>query len=496
MAIRVTHVQVEVLLTGPTLAEMVSNLTYAHDYNAGDLAFVAAYDVETGLTLEGPVGSGAYYLAGFVQSDAPLVQGNHDIEALLQQENAVGSGKYTLNVYAQSDMTGDAHYALNAFVTLDGQHYGRYDLNAYEAEDQVFHSQYDLDAYLIATGYMNGVYGVDVYTDLLMQLVSAYDLLSFEQVDAPGGLGTYDLNAWELREQATIATYALNVFQASTGYLDTQSAIDAFAALEQRYGVSYDLNALMSLTGFGDASYAIDVLTSQQMQLIAGYDLLVYEVFNGLADATYALNAYQAADGFTDGQYGISVFVGLTGYGDASYLLDALTAQTGSFDGTYLLDTFQELYTWVINQNTGAPARYENYDFDAFAVIGQNYLGARGDGIYLLDGDDDEGAEIDAIATTANTDLEEAKLKRVTGAYLGVQASGQVHLTLRTDQDQESGPYRLRQSPDTQTTERAKFRRGIRTRYVQVDMENTDGEDVKIDTLELEASVVSRRLKK
>jgi len=496
MAIRVTHVQVEVLLTGPTLAQMSTNSEYAHDYDAGDMAFTSAYDVETGLTLEGTGGSGVYFLAGFEQFDGPAFQGNHEIEAYLEQEGTVGSGKYTLNVFVQSDMAGEATYALNAFVTLTGEHYGRYDLNTYEAEDQVFQSQYDLDAYLIATGYMQGAYDVDVYADLLMQLVSSYDILSYEQVDAPVGLSAYDLNAWELREQASITTYALNVFQASTGYLDSQSAINAFAALEQRYGIHYDLQALLELNAFADASYAIEVLTSEQMQFIAGYDLLVYEIFNGLHDATYALNAYQAADGFTDGQYGMSVFVGLTGYSDAAYLLEALVAQTGSFNGTYLLDTFQELYTWVINQNTGAPARYENYDFDAFAVIGQNYLGARGDGIYLLDGDDDEGTEIDAIATTANTDLEESKLKRVTGAYLGVQASGQVHLTLRTDQGQETGPYRLRQSPDTQTTERAKFRRGIRTRYVQADMENTGGEDVRIDTLELEASVVSRRLKK
>jgi hypothetical protein len=496
MAIRVTHVQVEVLLTGPTMAQMASTSAYDHDYEAGDMAFVTQYNIETGLTLEGPVGGGAYFLAGFVQHDGPAFQGSHSLEAYLQQENAIGSAKYTLNVYTGETGAPGATYALNAFVVLDDVRGMRYDLNAYEAENQVFQTQYDLDAYLIANGLMNGAYSVDVYTDLLMQLVSSYDILSFEQVDAPVGLGTYDLNAWELREQASIATYALNVFKASTGYLDTESAIEAFVALEKKYGVHYDLNAFASLTGFSDTSYAVEVLTSAQMKFITAYDLLVYEMFDGLHDSVYALNAYQAADGFTDGQYGISVFVGSTGYADSSYLLEALVAQTGAFDGTYLLDTFQELYTWVINQNTGAPARYENYDFDAFAVIGQNYLGARGDGIYLLDGDDDEGTEIDAIATTANTDLEESKLKRVTGAYLGVQSSGQVHLTLRTDQNQESGPYRLRQSPDTQTTERAKFRRGIRTRYVQVDMEDTDGEDVKIDTLELEASVVTRRLKK
>jgi hypothetical protein len=496
MAIRVTHVQVEVLQTGPQPLTMASTSAYDHDYTAGDLSVTAAYAVEVGVTLDGTGANGSYFLAGFDQFDGSLVQGTHEIEAYLEQENAIGSAKYTLEVFVGSQGTIDAAYELNAFVVLDGEYFGRYDLNAFGAADQVFQSQYNLDVYLIATGYMQGVYGVDVYTDLIMQLVSAYDLLSFEQVDAPVGTGTYDLNAWELREQASIAAYALNVFQASTGYLDTNHMLEAFTALEARYGFRYDLNALLSLTGFSEASYAIEVLRREDLQFVADYDLLVYTALNGLHNATYVLSAYEQATGYSDTQYDISVFVGSTGFTDGTYLLEALAAQTGSFDGTYLLDSFQELYTWVVNQNTGAPSRYEDYDFDAFAVIGQNYLGARGDGIYLLDGDDDAGAEIDAIATTANTDLEEAKLKRVTGAYLGLHASGQVHLTLRTDQGQETGPYRLRQSPNTQTTERAKFRRGIKSRYWQADMENADGEDVQIDTLELEAEVVTRRLKK
>ena len=111
------------------------------------------------------------------------------------------------------------------------------------------------------------------------------------------------------------------------------------------------------------------------------------------------------------------MYLSSTGHFDATYILETLQAVTGSVDGTYLLDTTQELFTWVMNQETGAPSRYENFDFDAFAQIGEDYLAARGDGIYLLSGDDDAGTNIDALATIGRTDFDTPEMKRVTAGY-------------------------------------------------------------------------------
>ena len=495
MAIRVSSVHLQVLHTGKQQLEMASVSQYQHAYTSFEMAPQADYAIFIGANFE-TVFAAHYGLAGFTELESTILQPNYNLTAFNEFENVIGQGVYTINVLVGGDQHSTHAYELNAFIISDGQHYGNYDLNAFEPSEQVFHSQYDLDVFLLANGFSQGLYNVEVFVDLLMQAVSSYDILSFGQVDAPVLSQSYELDAEELREQVFRATYALNVFTASTGFLDTDHQLEVFKALELRYGIHWDLAAFQQLNGFGDSNFAIEVLVQADAKFGAAYDLFIFQALDGFGDAAYLLNAYQQADGFTDADYGISIFVANTGFGDASYLLEALAAKTGAFNGTYLLDTFQELFTWVINQNTGAPARYEAYGFDAFAVMGQNYLGALGDGIYLLDGDDDQGTDIDAIATIANTNLDEPNLKRVTGAYLGVHASGQVHLTLRTDQGITSGPYRLRQSPDAQTTERAKFTRGIRSHYWQADMENTAGEDVKIDSLELEAEIVTRRLKK
>ena len=89
-----------------------------------------------------------------------------------------------------------------------------------------------------------------------------------------------------------------------------------------------------------------------------------------------------------------------------------------------------------------------------------------------------------------------SELKRVMAAYLGVGSSGQVHLTLKTDQSQVSGPYRLRQATVGRKTERAKFNRGMKARHIQFELENTAGEAQEIDSVDLDIAVVRRKLQR
>jgi hypothetical protein len=516
MAIRVTQVILQVLHSGKTAVTGYGDGQYQHDYEAYDMGAVGSYAVEVGTTLQagdsnanldphGAILTGSYFLAGFEEFENAVGQGQYDVDTYDEEEQVLGQGTYTLNAYAQVDApVGTVEYQLQAYVELEDQKYGNYGLLAYEANETVLQSQYQLDVYLLAQGYLSSLYSLEIYVDLLMHAVSSYDYLTYQAEENAAGTGAYDLNAWEARDQAFIAQYALNTFIESTSYLDTSSQIEVFKLLEEKYGVAYDLNAYKALDGFTDHTYAVSVLQLAQMRSSSQYSLDIYEAFDGFVDAKSVLNAYQAANGFTDGHYGLDVYLSLTGFGDSQHIINALQQVTGYGQGTYLLDTTEELFTWVLNQNTGAPARYEGYGFNAFAAIGQDFLGARGDGIYLLDGDDDDGTDIDAIATIGATDFgafyengnEASMLKRVTGAYLGVNSSGQVQLTLVTDQGVSSGPYQLRQSPTARTTERSKFRKGLKSRYWQVDIENADGGDTQVDTLELETKLAEKRLKK
>jgi hypothetical protein len=498
MAIRVTAVSLYALHTGKTSFTGYVDGKYDHDYLAFDGFVDSTCVVEIGVTLENAIASGSYFLAGFEEVEGTAAAGYYGVEAYDQIENVVANGVYSIEAFVQQDGGGTASYSLNAFIVYDGKHDGHYDLSAYAPEQQVFVSEYELQVYLLAQGFADGLYDVEAYVDLLMQAVSSYDLNVFEGRENIAAQGNYDLNAWEAREVAVAAHYALLTFVQSTGYLTAEYALEAYEAFEEHYGVHYAINAHELLQGFADASYNINVLTLAQLEEGGHYSLDVYQALNGFVDATAVLNAYQQAQGFTDGQYGISIYLAKDGFVDAEYAIEALAAFTGYVDGTYLLDTTQELFTWVINHNTGAPSRYENFDFDSFAKIGEDYLAARGDGIYLLEGDDDNGIDIDAIATIGRTDFDEPSMKRVTAAFLGLNSAGQAHLTLRTDQGVTSGPYKLRQSATASTTERAKFARGLKSRYWEIDIENADGGDLHIKTAELETIILGekRRLKK
>jgi hypothetical protein len=497
MAVRVTQVVLQVLHAGKQGVTGFGDGDFIHDYTAFDLHAGAAYTVETGLTLEGVVGGGAYFLAGFTPHDGMVVQGTYGLEAFARHDGNTLQGTYTLNAYAQQDgVVGEVEYQLQAFIESTGRHYGNYDLNAFQPEEQVFDSEYNLQVYLLAQGYLGGLYDIEVFADLVMHAISSYALEIFEQRDASVGEFTYDLNAWEARNAAIGVHYALNTLLELTGYLDTESAIAVFEQLDKKYGVHYDLSAYLALDQFTNFSYDIEVLTLAQARIGSHYTLEIFKAFDGFVDSTAVLNAYEQQDGFLNATYDLDVYVSLTGAVDGQYLLEALQAHTGAVNGLYLLDTTQELFTWVVNQENGAPSRYEGYDFDAYAQIGQDFLAARGDGIFLLSGDDDDGINIDALATIGRTDFDEAVMKRVTGAYLGLNSAGVVHLTIRTDQGISTGPYKLRQMPSASTTERAKVRRGLKSRYWEFDIENVDGGDLQLKSAEFETVFLGRRLKK
>lgn len=497
MAIRVTNLTMQVLHVGKLGVTGFLDDSYDHNYTAYDMETVASFDVEVGRSLEAAVGASTYFLAGFEQFDGPAFSTDYDIVAYEQQEAAVSEGFYTIEIWKQEEGSRTHAYTISAFVESEDFRQGNYDLNAYVGKSAVVDSNYALDLYLLAQGYINGLYDIEIYTDLIGQAVSSYDFLTYEQANAAIVDGTFDLDAWESREAAVGAHWALLTFLQSTGYLDTQSAIEAFQQAQAKLGFHYDLNAFLQLQQSYDTAYDISVYTLGELGFVSGYSLDIYKAFSGFADATHLLDAFEAADQQSVHSYNVDIFLAATGSVDSAYFLDVLKAATGKVVGTYLLDATEELFTWVINQETGAPSRYENFNFNAYAKLGENYLAATADGIYLLDGDDDDGTAIDAIATVGRTDFDTPEMKRVTAAYLGLNSSGQAHLTLRTDQGLSSGPYKLRQLPSASTTERAKFKRGIKSRYWEFDIQNVDGGDLQVKSAEFETSVVrNRRLKK
>jgi hypothetical protein len=160
-------------------------------------------------------------------------------------------------------------------------------------------------------------------------------------------------------------------------------------------------------------------------------------------------------------------------------------------------------FTYTLNTILNAGTRYGNYGFNSFAATDTECYGANDQGLFLLHGASDDGLSIDAVLKTNLSDLaidgviEGSKQKTVSDAYVGYTSSGNLILRVTTSNGGavSSNDYALvkhgESSPDVS---RVLFGRGVRARYWQFTIENTNGEAFEFDKIEFLPVVLTRRI--
>ena len=137
---------------------------------------------------------------------------------------------------------------------------------------------------------------------------------------------------------------------------------------------------------------------------------------------------------------------------------------------------------WVVNTETFAGWKYENYPFNSFAFVAGKYYGMTDSGLYELDGDTDAGTS--------------RELKNVPRAYIGYTSDGELLLraTAVRDGRKNSSYYKLAahdvEAPDNAG---AAFKREAISAYWQFDLENVDGSDFALHDLEIYWTPVNLR---
>ena len=496
MTVRLTQVFVEVLTTRGTPLNGYADGAMDFDFTTYLGFSDGAYLLDAALPREGYANSQYYLpgisaqgnrfhsemvLAGLRREQVDFIS-SYLLDANLGLESTVNS-QYIINkaiIAAQG--WSDALQALNAWESVSGFATSEYSLEAaFSAINAAFVSVYELESLTQRTGYANAEYVFNAFVPTTGYSDATYDLLARLGLEAKFG-SQYILDVLAALESKRESQYELvQAYKAVQGYADTLYQLQIFQKLDAAFSSAFSLEAYLSAEAFRQSSYTLNK---------------TLEAVLGFADSDYVLNAYISATGFGDSAYDISVYSPLTGFTNASYQLLALLQAQGYTDSTYFLDVTDFVYTWIVNQNTGAPYRYENHDFHSFGKIGSDYLGAKSDGIYLLDGDDDNGTPIDAIASTGRLDFSSNKAKRVLAAYLGVDSAGQVNLTLRTDAGKSIGPYQFRVAPTGQQVERVKFAKGLKSRYWEFDIENVLGGEMSIDEIQFDVVELMQRLKR
>lgn len=153
----------------------------------------------------------------------------------------------------------------------------------------------------------------------------------------------------------------------------------------------------------------------------------------------------------------------------------------------------EEFLGLAINTSNLALTKYSGYNFNSFAQVGERYLGAGSDGIYLLSGDDDAGTAIDASARTAMFDFGADFKKRVPRAYLGIRGDGDVYLKTITNEEEENW-YRVQDVKQSFQNRRVKMGRGVESTAWQFELENVDGAYFELHDMTLIPVILTRRV--
>lgn len=147
--------------------------------------------------------------------------------------------------------------------------------------------------------------------------------------------------------------------------------------------------------------------------------------------------------------------------------------------------------TWVMNTHTGAVTEYTNFSFNSFARVGNKYLGASSDGLYELNGDDDDGANILPVVAGGYAQFNGSRYSSLGNVYLGFHSGGTYVLKIETG-DGKVYNYAVT-ARDMQTT-RVNLGKGLRSRYFTYTLTGTDGADFDLDSIEFLPVTARRRV--
>lgn len=150
--------------------------------------------------------------------------------------------------------------------------------------------------------------------------------------------------------------------------------------------------------------------------------------------------------------------------------------------------------TFVINTRNSAVSTYDNYNYNSFAKFNGKYLGANTtNGIFLLEGDKDVSANINAEVATGLINMGTDKLKRITHMFIRMISNGLYEFRFITDNGYE---YSVSFGPDVNPNLHpvlAKPGKGAKGEYWKFKFLNSLGADFEIDTMEIKAEITSRK---
>lgn len=153
-----------------------------------------------------------------------------------------------------------------------------------------------------------------------------------------------------------------------------------------------------------------------------------------------------------------------------------------------------------MNTETNAVSIFTQYPYHSLGLSKKGYIAATDSGIFILDGETDNGLPIDAFIRSGFFDLagmegvENSLVKRCTNVYVGYRTDGQLEIVLKTDGEAHPTRYVFSQRESGLTKQRLKMEKGIKSRYWQYELRNIEGADFNLDQVEFLFEMLSRKV--
>jgi len=155
-------------------------------------------------------------------------------------------------------------------------------------------------------------------------------------------------------------------------------------------------------------------------------------------------------------------------------------------------DADEEYLAYVVNTQSLGVSEYENYNFNSFSYP----YAASSDGIYEIDNSGtDDGAHINASIKTGLLDFGTSLKKQVPYAYLGITETGRVLFKTVSNNTgvKKERWYEVNSYTDVMDTTRVRMGKGVKAKYWQFEISNTEGEDLSLESMEVLPVVLKRR---
>lgn len=184
--------------------------------------------------------------------------------------------------------------------------------------------------------------------------------------------------------------------------------------------------------------------------------------------------------------------VNLTGYVPAVGSLNIKTVMP-RLQLWYLVYT-SETRAIVLNTETMSVVEYDNFPFTSFAEYEGKIYAAGPDGLYVLEGTDDDGTKINALGVPGLLDFGTTNLKRVDDVIMDFEGPG-MKITAFDDGENTVGTRTVVSSLKSGVhTERWKPGRGAKSRAWGFKFENVNGGELSLKDIEARLDILPRKV--